>query len=90
MNDLDLRVTMEVERYKNEFCLGKPTKLLLGHAEQTELFEMWMGTAGRSLSGMAYMGERIKFLEDKGDRRLEYKGLKVYKVDDDSYCQVVK
>lgn len=60
----------------------KATKLLLGKSEQAELIveaESW-----------GFFKSAARMLKGTGDARVEYRGLKVYSVDDDSFCEVAK
>jgi hypothetical protein len=58
----------------------KATKLLLGKIEQAELIKM--------AEEDGYFHKPSRMLEKSDDARVEFRGLKVYSVDDESYVEV--
>lgn len=86
MSDI-VKLGQKVELSRIAFESTRPsedeaTKLLLGKSEQAELIaeaESW-----------GFFKSAARMLEGTGDDRIEYCGLKVYLVDDESYCEVAK
>jgi len=80
---------MARELYKNELGNGSPTKILLGLQEQEKFKNLCMSSIhfSRNAGKTLY---RETLLSGIGDKRVEYCGLKVYSVDDETYCVAVK
>lgn len=78
-------LTHKVELARANYDMRQPSekrasKLLIGKEEQAELIalaEEW-----------GYFIKPHQMLEKAGEKRVEFHGLKVYKVDDESYCEV--
>ena len=81
MNE-DKTISYKVE-LSRQICAagrGRASKLLLGLEEQRQLIE-------EAESWGFYTNPRTMFSKT-GDARVEYRGLKVYPVDDEKYCEV--
>ena len=80
-----MNLPTKVEQARQHHNTGQPNekragKVLLGKAERAELIEI--------AKEWGFFKSTEKMLRATGDARVEYCGLKVYLVDDDSYCEV--
>lgn len=65
------------------------TKLFLGKEEVSEFFKLYNeNTQTTYHNKLNEMDARLRFLKGEGEHRLEFQKMKVYRVDDDNYCEV--
>lgn len=65
----------------------KPTKLFIGKKEQVELELLAMDFGWVTKN---YLNENKSIFDNEEKNRIEFRGMKVYRVDDLTYCEVAK